>query len=73
MQLPHTGYPTRVSDEKHNTQGIPNGERQTEADTASGGAPEESGEGQTGQQSSKVDPDSGTDENGEPVENPSGG
>jgi len=62
-----------MSDDKQNTQGVPEGERSTEADTASGGAPEESGD--NGQQTSagEVDPDSGTDEDGQPIDNPSGG
>jgi hypothetical protein len=57
-------------DDEQNTQGAPNS-GDTEADTASGGAPDESGDG--GKPAEKVDPDSGTDENGEPVDNPSGG
>jgi hypothetical protein len=58
-------------DEGQNTQGAPNSGSE-EADTASGGAPGESGQS-SGQPAQNVDPDSGTDENGEPIENPSGG
>jgi hypothetical protein len=51
-------------DEQYNTQGAPN-HGSTEADTASGGAPEDPDQG--------IDPDTGTDDDGAPVENPSGG
>lgn len=44
----------------HNTQGTP--DQDTEADTASGGAPEE-----------PTDDEPTTDENDRPVDNPSGG
>jgi hypothetical protein len=67
------GYRTCMSDDKQNIQGVPNGERSTDADTASGGAPEETGNGDEHTSAKDVDPDSGTDENGDPVDNPSGG
>lgn len=51
-------------DEQHNTQGTPN-QGSTEADTASGGAPDDDEQ--------SVDPNSGSEEDGTPVENPSGG
>jgi|GEM_PF-2537896 len=58
----HDGNPDHTHDEHsttdgQNTQGTP--DQATEADSASGGAPEE--------------PDLTTDENGRPVDNPSGG
>lgn len=55
-QMSDTSDPQR-SDPPQNTQGEPN--QEVEADTASGGAPE--------------DQDLTTDENGAPVDNPSGG
>lgn len=52
-------------DDQHNTTGIPNGERSDEqADTSSGGAPDNPDE---------VNPESGTNADGEPIDNPSGG
>ncbi len=50
-----------------NTQGTPGADE--EADTASGGAPEESGSKNT----DDILEDETTDEDGAPVENPSGG
>jgi hypothetical protein len=58
------------NDEKHNTQGVPSEDGSSDADTASGGAPDE---GSDKKPRTNVDPDTGTDENGAPVENPSGG
>ncbi|GAA4173799.1 hypothetical protein GCM10022287_16720 [Gryllotalpicola koreensis] len=68
--MPHPGYLVDMSDElnddKHNTQGVPSEDGSSDADTASGGAPDEN-------RHKDVDPDTGTDENDAPVENPSGG
>lgn len=61
------------SDEKHNTQGVPSEDGSSEPDTASGGSPDESGSGDARKEADRVDPETGTDEHGSPIENPSGG
>ncbi|GAA4188366.1 hypothetical protein GCM10022288_14650 [Gryllotalpicola kribbensis] len=59
-------YNEQNSDDDQNIQGAPNS-GSTDADTASGGSPD------SGANPDKVDPDTGTDEDDQPVENPSGG
>ncbi|WP_312169270.1 hypothetical protein [Microbacterium sp.] len=53
-----------------NTQGTPGADE--EADTASGGAPEDSSSS-TDKSTDEILEDETTDENGKPLENPSGG
>ena len=54
-----------MADDKHNIQGTPDGD--VEADTASGGAPDDSDQSET-----TAEPET-TDEDDHPVDNPSGG
>jgi hypothetical protein len=79
------GYRPRMSDDKHtsehpdddgqqNIQGAPNS-GSADADTASGGAPDDSDEdaGDDRAPAEQVDPDTGTDQDDKPIDNPSGG
>lgn len=63
-----------MSDPKKNTHGTPGPDE--EADTASGGAPEDPGTSEdpgTGKDTDEILEDQTTDEDGKPLENPSGG